>query len=162
MGCYCLTPSISIYENEICTELVSTHKDILSEKRESIKSCELNRDKNNFYSKSKQNSKKLEIKENSKNNYKSYTLNKIKKNNELFTPNKILTRLSVEKFNELFDDSNIERYNNTKSSNNIYFGVNSNIFNFSSENNITTSLNSTFEQTFHNTIKRDHYKKKRK
>ena len=155
MGCYCLTTSTSIYEDELFTELLTKHQDLLSENIKLIKSCRSNMDKSLFSLKSKQNSKILEIKENSKNNYKSYSLNKIIKNNEFFTPNKIVIRLSVEKFNELFDDSNIESYNNSKTLKNFSFGVNSKIFNFSSKNNKSTSLNSTFEQTFHNTIKKD-------
>ena len=158
MGCNCLTTSISIYEDELCIELATTHQDLLSENIKLIKSCRSNMDKKVFYLKSKQNNKEFEKKEKSKNNKKSYTLNKMNKNNEVFTPKKFVTRLSVEKLNKLFDDSNIENYNNSKSFKNFSFGVNSYIFNFSSRNNISTTLNSTFEQTFHNTIKKDNLK----
>ena len=69
-----------------------------------------------------------------------------------------MIRLSDEKLNQLFDDSNIEMYYNKKSLKSFSFGTNNYIFNFSSQNNIPTSLNSTFEQTFQNTIKSENYK----
>ena len=160
MGCNCVNQSITTFENEPCTELVITHEDLLSQKKRPKKSCRKNPDKRIFYLKSKQNEKKLETSKNSKSNKKKPNiLSKLIKNYELSTHNNnIMIRLSDEKLNQLFDDSNIEMYYNKKSLKSFSFGTNNYIFNFSSQNNIPTSLNSTFEQTFQNTIKSENYK----
>ena len=151
MGCIYPSTSLSSYQKELKSELITNRKILLSKSKKSFDSVTFQAIKENLNLNSTQNVRNFKTNSNIKKSSTTKDILLKQNNSKNFIP-----RLSLQKINELFDNSNIESYyakpKNLKNS--LYKEENNSKIN----NKFEISLNTTFEHTLENSLVNEYNK----
>ena len=152
MGCIYPSSSLSSYQKELKSELITNRKILLSKSKKSFDSDTFQAIKENLNLNSTQNVRNFKTNPSIKKSSTTKDILLKQNNSKNFIP-----RLSLQKINELFDNSNIESYyakpKNLKNS--LYKEENNSKIN----NKFEISLNTTFEHTLENSLVNEYNKR---